>query len=67
VPPRDRTIKEVRELLEQNYLASISEQLKHEYAVLNEAEKTAVLKAFLQKRIAGSEAYQWARVLQDML
>jgi deoxyribodipyrimidine photolyase-like uncharacterized protein len=67
VRPRDQTIKEVRELLEQHYLASIDNQLKHEYAGLSEAQKRAVLKEFLQKRIAGSEAYQWAKVLQDML
>jgi hypothetical protein len=66
VPARDQIIKAVRELLEQNYLASIDDQLKHEYAGLSEDEKRAVLRAFLQKRVAGSEAH-WAKVLEDII
>ena len=65
--PRERIVRDVRELLEQKYLESIGGRSKREYAGLSETEKREVLKAFLQKRIAGSTAHQWARVLQDIL
>lgn len=67
MPPRERIVRDVRELLEQKYLQSISGRSKREYAELSEAEKREVLKAFLQKRIAGSATHQWAKVLQEIL
>jgi hypothetical protein len=65
--PRERIIKDVRQLLEQKYLASIGDQPKHKYARLSESEKMEVLRAFLQKRIAGAKTGHWAKVLQDIL
>jgi len=65
--PRDRIIKAVRELLEHQYLESVGDQCKHEYAGLSETEKREALKAFLQKRTAGSEAKPWVKVLEDIV
>jgi vacuolar-type H+-ATPase catalytic subunit A/Vma1 len=65
--PRDRIVRDVRQLLEQKYLESNGDQCKQEYAGLSETEKMEVLKVFLQKRTAGSKAAQWAKVLQDIL
>ena len=65
--PRERIIEGVRELLEQQYLESVNDQSKHEYAGQSENEKRVTLKAFLQKLSAGSEAELWVKVLQDNL
>ena len=65
--PRDQIIKAVRELLEHQYLESVGDRCKHEYAGLSETEKRETLKAFLQKRTAGLKGGQWARVLEDIL
>jgi hypothetical protein len=65
--PRERIIEGVRELLEQQYLESVSDQSKDDYAGLNDSEQRLVLKAFLQKLTGGSDADQWAKVLHDIL
>jgi hypothetical protein len=64
---RMRVIEGVRELLEQQYLQSIGDRSKDEYGRLNDGERRAVLKAFLQKLTAGSESNQWAKVLHDIV
>jgi deoxyribodipyrimidine photolyase-like uncharacterized protein len=65
--PRDRIVQQVRQMLEQQYLESIGDQSKHEYAGLSEPEKRAVLRAFLEKQIAGSKTGQWVKVLEDIV
>jgi hypothetical protein len=64
--PRDRIISGVRQLLEEQYLQSASDQAKDEYTGLNDDDKRVNLKAFLQKQTSGSEE-QWVKVLQDLL
>jgi hypothetical protein len=64
--PRDRIISGMRQLLEQQYLDSKSEQSRDEYAGLSDDEKRTALKAFLQKQTSGPEE-QWVKVLQDLL
>jgi hypothetical protein len=64
---RDRITRDMRQLIEQQYLASIGDQAKHEYAELSETEKRKDLKDFLQKRTARSKSDQWVRVLEDIL
>jgi hypothetical protein len=59
--PRDRIIEGVRKLLEQQYLESIGDQSKHEYARLSDSDKKVALKDFLQKLTDGSEADEWAK------
>jgi hypothetical protein len=56
----------IRQLLEQQYLESIGDQSKHEYAGLSEIEKRKVLKAFVQQA-AGFKTGQWVKVLEDIL
>jgi hypothetical protein len=65
--PRDRIVEGVRKLLEEQYLESVGERDKEEYGRLNDSEQRAILKAFLQKLTGGSNADQWAKVLQDIL
>jgi hypothetical protein len=65
--PRDRVIEGVRKLLEEQYLESVDDRSKDEYARFSETEKRSVLKAFLQKLTAGSKAEQWAKALGDVL
>jgi hypothetical protein len=64
---RDRIVWDVRQLIEQQYLESIGDRSKHEFAELSETEKREILKAFLQKLTAGSEAEPWVKVLQDIV
>jgi hypothetical protein len=59
--PRDRIIEGVRKLLEQQYLESIGDQSKHEYARLSDSDKKVPLKDFLQRLTDGSEADEWAK------
>jgi hypothetical protein len=56
--PRKRVIEGVRELLEQQYLESVGDRSRDGYGRLNDAERRAVLKAFLPKLAAGSESDQ---------
>jgi hypothetical protein len=65
--PRDQLVEGVRRLLEQQYLESVGDQAKYNNAGLSETEKREILKAFLQKRTAGSKTGQWAKVLEDIL
>jgi hypothetical protein len=65
--PRDRIIEGLRKLLEEQYLESVGERDKDEYARLSETEKRGFLKAFLQRLTAGSKAEQWAKALGDVL
>jgi hypothetical protein len=65
--PRDQLVEGVRRLLEQQYLESVGDQAKYNNAGLSETEKREILKAFLQKRTAGSTTGQWAKVLEDIL
>ena len=65
--PRDRIIEGVRQLLEEQYLESVDDRSKEEYARISETEKRGVLKAFLQKLTAGSTADQWMKALEDAL
>jgi hypothetical protein len=64
--PRDRIVRGVRQLLEQQYLESMSDHAKDEYAGLSDDEKRTTLKAFLQKQTSGSDE-QWVKALQDLL
>jgi hypothetical protein len=64
--PRDRIISGVRQLLEQQYLESVGDHAKDEYAGLSDDEKRTTLKAFFQKQTDGSHE-QWVKVLQDLL
>jgi hypothetical protein len=64
--PRDRIVRGVRQLLEQQYLESMGDHAKDEYVGLSDDEKRTALKAFLQKQTSGSEE-QWVKVLQDFL
>jgi hypothetical protein len=65
--PRDRIIEGIRQLLEQQYLESVNDRSKDEYARLSETEKRGILKPFLQRLTAGSKAEQWAKALGDVL
>jgi hypothetical protein len=65
--PRDRIVRDVRRLLEQQYLESIGVQVRREYAGLSDTEKRKALKAFLLIRTAGSKTGQWVKVLEDIL
>jgi hypothetical protein len=62
--PRDRIIIGVRRLLEQQYLESMSDHAKDEYAGLSADEKRTTLKAFLQKQTSGSDE-KWVKALQE--
>jgi hypothetical protein len=64
--PRDRIVRGVHQLLEQQYLESMSNHAKDEYAGLSDDEKRTTLKAFLQKQTSGSEE-QWVKAIQDLL
>jgi hypothetical protein len=64
--PRDRIVSGVRQLFEQQYLESMSNHAKNEYAALSDDEKRTALKAFLQKQTSGSEE-QWVKAIQDLL
>jgi hypothetical protein len=63
--PRDLIVRDVRRLIERHFLERASGQAKVEYASSSDPEKTAVLKAFLQDKAAGSK--QWAIALLDLL
>jgi hypothetical protein len=64
---RDRIVEGVRKLLEEQYFESVGERDTDEYGRLNDSEQRVILKAFLQKLTVGSQADQWAKMLQDML
>jgi hypothetical protein len=65
--PRDRIVEGVRELLEQQYLGSVGDQCRAEYARLSDSQQRAVLKGFLRKLTAGAESERWAMRLQEIL
>jgi hypothetical protein len=65
--PRDLIIKGVRELLEQQYLESVAQEIKDDYAALNKDEKRKVLKEFLHKLTAESGGDSWAERIDDIL
>ena len=65
--PRDRIIEGMRELLEEQYLESVSDRSKAEYAGLSDVQKRAILKAFLRKLTAWSEAEEWVKMLEEIL
>jgi hypothetical protein len=65
--PRDRIISGMRQLLEQQYLDSMSEQSRGEYAGLSDDEKRTTLRAFLQKQNDESDTEQWMKLLLILL
>jgi hypothetical protein len=64
--PRDRIVNGMRKLLEQQYLESVGDQGKDEYAGLSDDEKRTALRAFLLKQ-TGTSQELWVKVLQDLL
>ena len=65
--PRDLIIKGVRELLEQQYLESVAQELKDDYAAFSEDEKRKVLKEFFHKLTAESGGDPWTERINDIL
>jgi hypothetical protein len=62
--PQDRVVSEMRLLVEQHYLESVSDQARDGYTRSSDAEKRTRLRAFVEDRAKGA---MWAKIFQERL
>jgi hypothetical protein len=63
--PRELIVRDVRRLVERQFLESVNDRAKIEYAGSSESQKRAILKIFMRDKVGGSK--QWPPLLLEIL